>query len=29
MGWVKDLQRTELTVIPMANWERNMWADEV
>ena len=29
MGWVKDLQRTELTVIPMANWKRSMWADDV
>lgn len=28
MGWVKNLQRAELTVIPMANWQRSMWSDE-
>ncbi len=28
MGWVKDLARVDLTVIPMVNWERKMWYDE-
>ncbi|MFQ6676840.1 MAG: DUF1343 domain-containing protein [Fidelibacterota bacterium] len=28
MGWVKDLSRVELTIIPMANWQRSHWADE-
>ena len=28
MGWVKDLQRAELTIIPMANWKRSSWFDE-
>ena len=25
MGWVKDLKRIKLIIIPMANWEREMW----
>ena len=25
MGWVKDLKRTKLSIIPMANWNREMW----
>lgn len=28
MGWIKDLKRVELSVVPMSNWERNMWFDE-
>lgn len=28
MGWVKDLTRVELTVVPMANWKRSMWFDD-
>ena len=28
MGWVKDLKRVELTVVPMSNWKRNMWFNE-
>lgn len=28
MGWVKDLTRVELTVIPMANWKRSMWFED-
>lgn len=29
MGWVKNLLRAELTVIPMANWKRSNWSDEL
>jgi len=29
MGWIKDLGRVKLTVIPMINWTRSMWMDEV
>ncbi len=25
MGWVKDLKRVKLTVVPIANWDRNYW----
>jgi len=28
MGWIKDLKRVELTVVPMSNWNREMWFDE-
>ncbi len=28
MGWVKDLHRAELTIIPMANWKRSFWFEE-
>ncbi len=28
-GWVKKLGRVKLTVIPMANWTRTMWMDDV
>lgn len=28
MGWVKDSKRINLTVIPMANWNRKSWFDE-
>ena len=28
MGWVKDSKRVELSIIPMSNWERNMWFDQ-
>ncbi len=28
MGWVKDLARVDLTIIPMVNWERDMWFDQ-
>ena len=29
MGWIKDLKRANLTVIPMANWKRSYWKDTV
>ncbi len=25
MGWIKDLKRVDLTVIPLANWKRDSW----
>jgi len=25
MGWIKDLKRVDLTIIPLANWQRNKW----
>ena len=28
MGWIKDLKRVDLTVVPMSNWERDMWFDD-
>ncbi len=28
MGWIKDLARVDLTVIPVVNWQRNQWFDE-
>ena len=28
MGWIKDLKRANLTVIPMANWKRSYWLDK-
>jgi len=28
MGWAKDSKRVELTVIPLANWQRDQWFDE-
>ena len=28
MGWAKDLMRVELSIIPIANWERNQYLDE-
>ena len=28
MGWVKDLKRVDLTVVPMANWDRSMWFED-
>ena len=27
MGWVKDLARANLVIIPLRNWKRNMWFD--
>ncbi|MBC8215908.1 MAG: DUF1343 domain-containing protein [Candidatus Marinimicrobia bacterium] len=27
-GWIKDLVRADLTVIPLANWSRAMWMDD-
>ena len=27
MGWIKDLKRANLTIIPMANWKRSHWLD--
>ncbi|MBF89921.1 MAG: hypothetical protein CMG75_09795 [Candidatus Marinimicrobia bacterium] len=27
-GWIRGSERCELTVIPMANWNRKMWFDE-
>ena len=28
MGWLKDLARAKLTIIPMSNWQRTMWMDD-
>ena len=28
MGWVKDLKRIQLNIIPMANWKREMWFED-
>ncbi len=28
MGWIKDMKRANLTVIPMANWKRSYWLDK-
>ena len=28
MGWIKDLKRIQLNIIPMANWEREMWFED-
>ena len=28
MGWIKNLKRTNLTIIPMANWKRSYWLDK-
>ena len=28
MGWIKDLKRVDLTVVPMSNWDREMWYNE-
>jgi len=28
MGWIKNLKRVNLTVIPMANWKRSYWLDK-
>ncbi len=28
MGWIKNLKRVNLTVIPMANWKRSYWLDQ-
>ena len=28
MGWIKNLKRVNLTVIPMANWKRDTWFDQ-
>ena len=25
MGWIKDLKRVDLTVVPLSNWKRDMW----
>ena len=27
MGWIKDLKRANLAIIPMANWKRSHWLD--
>ncbi|GIS73393.1 MAG: hypothetical protein CM1200mP10_29700 [Candidatus Neomarinimicrobiota bacterium] len=29
MGWLKDLARADLTIIPLSNWQRTMWLDEL
>jgi uncharacterized protein YbbC (DUF1343 family) len=29
MGWVKDLKRVDLTVVPLINWKRSLWFDEM
>lgn len=29
MGWVKDLKRVDLTVVPMINWKRTKWFDDM
>ena len=28
MGWLKDLARANLTIVPMSNWQRTMWMDD-
>ena len=28
MGWAQDSKRIKLNIIPMSNWERNMWFDD-
>jgi uncharacterized protein YbbC (DUF1343 family) len=28
MGWVKDLKRVDLSIVPMANWKREQYLDE-
>ncbi len=28
MGWIKDLKRIQLNIIPMANWTREMWFED-
>ena len=28
MGWIKDLKKIQLTVIPLSNWKRKMWYHE-
>ena len=28
MGWIKDLKRANLTIIPMVNWKRSYWLDQ-
>jgi len=28
LGWVKDLKRVKLQIVPMANWDREMWFDD-
>ena len=28
LGWTKDSKRVDLEILPMANWNRNMWFDE-
>ena len=28
MGWTKDSKQVDLTVIPLANWDRQQWFDE-
>ena len=28
MGWIKNLKRTNLTIIPMSNWKRSYWLDK-
>jgi uncharacterized protein YbbC (DUF1343 family) len=25
MGWIKDLKKVNLTVVPLSNWKRDMW----
>ena len=25
MGWIKDLKKVDLTVVPLSNWKRDMW----
>jgi len=28
MGWIKDMKRANLTIVPMANWKRSYWLDK-
>ena len=28
MGWIKDLKRVELIIVPMSGWKRDMWFGE-
>ena len=29
MGWVKDLKRVDLKIVPMANWKREQYMDDL
>ena len=28
MGWIKDLKRVELNIVPMSGWKREMWFED-
>ena len=29
MGWAKDLKRVDLKIVPMANWKREQYMDDL